>query len=236
MLIFANCQNFDLTANRNNVRTEQEEYDLAVLGIKKFCGELWKDEFVQAFFSAKRDADNSKQTEEKEKQKAERQANWQHTRKERVNRYKGRPDLPVSSLQGAPTKEPQNESETALLLQAMISSAHPSIDFVIGEYNTTSGVDLIVEQMDKDMPTLKWAELVHSLDRLYQWPHPPEGFHCVICYQLGNVKEIQSFPDGQEAKLVPKSVKGKYTLLVGSESIDVYVLRDLLISASAKAP
>ncbi len=118
----------------------------------------------------------------------------------------------------------------------MITSGHPAIDFVIGEYNTTSGVDLIVEQMDKDMPTLKWAELVHTLDRLYQWPHPPEGYHCVICYQLGNVKETQKFPDGQEAKLVPKSVQGKYTLLVGSESIDIYVLRDLLIAAASKAP
>jgi hypothetical protein len=236
MLIFANCQRFDLTANRNNVRTEQEEYDLAVQGIKKFCADLWKDEFVQAFFTAKRDADNSKKQEEVEKQKTERQANWQRTRKERVNRYKGRPNLPITTLKGAPAKEPQNESETALLLQAMISSGHPEIDFHVGEYNTSNGVDLIIEQLDKDMPTLKWAELVHSLDRLYQWPHPPEGYHCVICYQLGNVKETQKFPDGQEARLVPKSVQGKYTLLVGSESIDIYVLRDLLISSATKLP
>ena len=235
MLLFANCQHFDLTANRNNVRTEQEEYDLAVDGIKKFCTQLWKDEFVQSFFDAKRNTDSSKQAEEKEKQQAERKVNWQRTRKDRVNRYKGRPNLPVSTIVGAPAKEPQNESETALLLQAMITAGHPDIDFVIGEWNTTNGVDLIVEQTDKDMPTLKWAELVHSLDRLYQWPHPPEGYHCVICYQLGSVKEVQKFPDGQEAKLVPKTVKGKYTLLVGSESIDVYVLRDLLIASASKA-
>jgi hypothetical protein len=110
----------------------------------------------------------------------------------------------------------------------MISARHPGIDFVIGDYNTTQGVDLIVEQLDKEMPTLKWAELVFSLEKLYHWPHPPEGYHCVICYQLGGVKELQDFPDGQEAKLVSKAAPGKYTLLVGSESIDVYVLRDIL--------
>ena len=37
MLIFANCQQFDLTANRNNIRTDQEEYDLALAGTKGFA-------------------------------------------------------------------------------------------------------------------------------------------------------------------------------------------------------
>lgn len=230
LLIFANCQQFDLTANRNNVRTGQEEYDLAIQGIKRFCENVWTDPFVRAFFDAKKDADRSKEEEERERQKAEREANWQRTRKERVNRYKGRPNLPTSILKGALIKEPQNEAETTLLLQAMISSGFPGIDFLIGEHNATNGVDLIIEQTDKDMPTLKWAELVRSLDRLYQWSHPPEGYHCVICYELGNVKEVQTFQDGQEARLVAKKTKGRYSLLVGSESIDIYVLRDMLFA------
>ena len=79
------------------------------------------------------------------------------------------------------------------------------------------------------MPTLKWAELVSSLDKLFAWAHPPEGYHTIICYQLGAVKEIQKFSDGQEAKLVSKTVPGRYTLLVGAENIDVYVLREILV-------
>jgi len=110
----------------------------------------------------------------------------------------------------------------------MISSKHPGIDFNIGDYNVTNGVDLIVEQTDKGMLTLKWVELVFSLDKLYQWSHPPEGYHCIICYHLGNVKEVQKFEDGQEGKLVPKAVPGRYTLLVGADSIDIYVLREIL--------
>lgn len=233
MLIFANCQQFDLTANRNDIRTDQEEYDLAVQGIKDFCKEIWNNEFVKGYFDAKRSDEDTKKQDEEGKRHEERKEQRQKLRKERVNRYKGRASLlQVSGLVGALVKEPQNEAETALLLQAMISSKLPGIDFTIGEYNTTNGVDLIIEQTDKDMPTLKWAELVFSLDNLYQWPHPPEGYHCVICYQLGNVKEIQKFADGQEAKLVSKAVKGRYTLLVGSESIDVYVLREILSHTS----
>ncbi len=42
------------------------------------------------------------------------------------------------------------------------------------------------------------------------------------------MKETQKFADGQEARLVPKTVPGRYTLLVGPDNIDVYVLRDIL--------
>jgi len=52
MLVFVNCQQFDLTANRNNVRTDQEEYDLAVKGIEQFCKEIRDSEFVKAYFEA----------------------------------------------------------------------------------------------------------------------------------------------------------------------------------------
>ena len=122
--------------------------------------------------------------------------------------------MPSSSIVGAPIKEPRSEAETALLLQAMISSNHSDIDFTIGDYNTSLGVDLIVERMDKEIPAMKWAELVSSLEKLYQWNHPPEGYHMIICYQLGTVKEENQFPDGSIGRLVKKDSPGKYALLV----------------------
>lgn len=231
MLIFANCQQFDLTANRNNIRSDQEEYDLAIEGVKDFCSRLWSSDYVEKYFEAKKSDDDTKKEKEAEKKAKEKNEQIKIRREDRLNRYRGRGSLRLAGVKGAIVKEPQNESETALLLQAMISSGHPGIDFVIGDYNTTSGVDLIIEQFDKDMHSLKWAELVHSFDRLFQWQHPPEGYHCIICYELGNAKEIDKFNDGQEAKLVAKSIPGKYTLLVGDSSIDVYVLRELLSQA-----
>ena len=146
---------------------------------------------------------------------------------QRLNEYKGRPDLDAPILTGAPLKEPKSEAETALLLQAMISSKHPGIDFRIGEYKTSRGTDLIIEYINKGIPAFAWAEIVSTLENLFAWPHPPEGIHKVICWELGNVSEKKSFVDGKEAKLIKKGL-GRYHLDVGVDSIEVYVLRDII--------
>ena len=51
LLLFANCQHFDLTANRNDIRTDQEEYDLAISGIKEFCQKIKDDDFLKSIFN-----------------------------------------------------------------------------------------------------------------------------------------------------------------------------------------
>ena len=228
LLLFANCQQFDLTANRNNIRTDQEEYDLAIRGIKDFSKHLWESDFVKSYFEANKEEREKQSEDEQKKGEQERKARASEARKQRINRYNGRAKLKSYGLIGQITKEPQNEAETALLLQAMISSKHPGIDFVIGDYNTSYGVDLIVEKSDKGILALKWVELVYSLGKLYEWPHPPEGYHAIVCYELGGVKQVQSFSDGQNSKLVSMDTPGRYALLVGSDSIDVYVLREIL--------
>ena len=231
LLLFANCQGFDLTANRNNIRTDQEEYDLAIAGIKEYCATIWEDEFVKLYFKEKREKDAKKKNEKDENEKRKDTKRAVERRRQRINSYKGRANSTFNSVMLPPIKEPSSEAETALLLQAMISSKHPEIDFVIGDYNTTYGVDLIVEMIDKDIPTIKWAELVSTLDKLYAWSHPPEGFHMIICYQLGKVGEKENFQDGSIGTLVKKESPGKYALLVGSQTIDVYVLREILYAA-----
>ena len=138
--------------------------------------------------------------------------------------------LAFQGLKGAPVKEPTNEAETALLLQAMISSNHHGINFVIGDYNTTRGVDLVIETMDKGIPSIRWAELVFRLNNLFKWAHPADGYHVVVCYELGDTKETQQFPDGQTAQLVPKGVPGRYAMIVGEATLDVYVLKEILQS------
>lgn len=228
MLIFANCQSFDLTANRNNIRTDQEEYDLAISGIKGFCSDIRSDSFTEAYFQAKKNIDNDKKREEAAKTQADRTARRNGAKQDRINAYKGRSDSSFNNVKGYPVKEPKNEAETALLLQAMISSSHPGVDFTIGDYNTSNGVDLIIEMIDKGIPTIKWAELVSSLDRLFAWDHPVDGYHVIICYELGKAKEKNSFPNGTNARLVRKEKRGRYALIVGSDSIDIYVLREIL--------
>jgi len=231
LLLFANCQELDLTANRNNVRKDQEEFDVAVEGIRQTCERIWKDDFIKGYFSTKKREDNLEAKKKKKKQENDRKDQKSRQREERINQYKGRASLNLENLSGAPVKEPRNEAETALLLQAMISSRHPGIDFVIGDYNTTHGVDMVVEILDKHIPSIKWAEIVYSLNNLFKWSHPPEGYHLVVCYQLGDIGEKERFPDGPEAKLVPKEERGRYVMLVGGDSLEIYVLREMLYAA-----
>ena len=228
LLLFANCQEFDLTANRNNIRNDQDEFDIALGGIREVCRHIWDDDFVQAYYGAKKREDEREVEKKSKERESERKKQRSREREDRINRYKGRPALNGGDLVGAPVKEPINEAETALLLQAMVSSGHPGIDFLIGDYNTALGVDMVVEISDKHILSIKWAEMVFSLDNLFKWSHPPDGYHIVVCYQLGGIKEEQVFPDGSKARLVSKEAAGRYALLVGSDTLDVYVLREIL--------
>jgi len=227
MLIFANCQQFDLTANRNNIRSDQEEYDLAIEAIKRFVQEINDASDTSTYFEAKKEEDETKEQKKQEEIEAKKKAEKKGKLEQRLNEYKGRPDLKAPNVVGAPIKEPKSEAETSLLLQAMISSGHPGIEFRIGEYKTSQGTDLLVEYKNKGIPSFAWAEIVVTLENLFAWEHPPEGIHKVICWELGNVREKQSFRDGREAKLTKKG-HGRYHLDIGKDSIEVYVLREIL--------
>lgn len=228
-LIFANCDAFDLTANRNNIRNDQEEYDSAVAAIKEFCRRIRDDEFVREYYRKKRSEDDKKRQDKQKEVEAQKRAKREKRRKERMNRYNGRTAFPFGDhLTGAPAKKPRNEGETALLLQAMISSGHEGVDFVVGEYTTHMGADLVIEGVDKHGdPETKVAEIVFSLDKLTQWPHPVTGFDVVVCYELGAAKE-RFVLDGFEAKLVDTNIPGRYQLIVQEEALSVYVLEEIL--------
>jgi hypothetical protein len=227
MLIFANCQQFDLTANRNNIRNDQEEFDLAAQGISKYLEAVKIDANTVLYFAIKQKEEEDKRLAAQKEAEAKRKENTKNGLTQRLNEYKGRPDLNAPNVKGAPIKERHSEAETALLLQAMISCAHPAIDFRVGEYKTSQGTDLLVEYTSKGLPGFAWAEMVLTLEKLFAWSHPPEGIHKVICWELGDVKAEQSFTDGQIAKLTKKT-KGRYHLDVGPDTLEVYVLRDLI--------
>ncbi len=227
MLILANCQQFDLTANRDNVRSDQEEYDLAITGIKKSLEEIKSNPASISYFKTKQEEDLLKHLQSQIDKKTRRKEELKNELEKRLNDYKGRPDLNVPNIVSAPVKEPRSEAETALLLQAMISSKHPGIDFRIGEYKTYIGTDLIVECVSKGISSLAWVEIVVTLEKLFAWSHPPEGIHKVVCWELGKVQEKQAFTNGEEAKLTKKG-NGRYHLDIGADTIEVYVLREIL--------
>ncbi len=227
MLVFANCQQFDLTANRNDIRSDQDEYFLAIKGIKEFLEKIRGSPDTIAYFHKKKEEVELRRQEKEKEEEENRIEEKKNDLEQRLNEYKGRPDLYAPKIVGAPLKEPKSEAETALLLQAMISSKHPRIDFVIGEYKTSHGTDLLVEYKSKGIPLFAWVEIVSTLENLFTWSHPPERIHKVICWELGKIKEKITFGDGKEATVTKKG-DGRYHLNIGGDSIEVYVLREII--------
>ncbi len=54
-----------------------------------------------------------------------------------------------------------------------------------------------------------------------------DAIHKIICWELGDSKEKQNFQDGREARLTKKT-RGRYNLDIGSDTLDVYVLKEIL--------
>ncbi|MBI4199753.1 MAG: hypothetical protein HY535_04710 [Chloroflexi bacterium] len=86
---------------------------------------------------------------------------------------------------------------------------------------------MLVEYSNKGIPSSAWAELVLTLEKLFEWAHPPEGIHKVICWELGKVQEQQTSLHWQNVR-ISKLQAGRYQLHIGADSIEVYVLRELL--------
>ena len=222
-LIFVNCQQFDLTANRNNVRRTTEEYDIAVDTIKTFLKDQVKNNQDWSVFLDKKREERENEQQEQKYKKAQERVN---RLKEVIENYQKRENLLYSNLL---IKVPRNEGETALLLQSMISTKHPGIDFKIGGYNDRSGTDLIVEYESKGTEKIEWAELVYTLAHLFKWSHPSQSFHKIICWEIGNFSETVKEENGILPSLVNK-VAGRYNLNFGKDTIDVYVLKEILES------
>ncbi len=214
-LAFANCQQFDLTANRNEVR-EDEAFELAIDGIKKAFGTVFNDDFTKTFFAAK-----SKEEESSKKARAIAEM------EKRVDSYKKRPSLAGKiKVPGILAKVPNNEAETVLVLQAMISAGVRGIDFTLGEYSAYKGTDAIVEYEDKGIHQTGWLEAVRNLANLFDWDHNLERIHKVVCWDVGDVEERYKLDDGTVVKY--EKAGKKHFLVRDGDAIPVYVLSEIL--------
>ncbi|MFL5763898.1 MAG: ATP-binding protein [Bacteroidia bacterium] len=227
--ILANCQQFDLTANRNNIRKNTEEYDVAIEEIKAFIKKEFKESDTwKAFFEAKK-VEKDRDDRAKLEKKIEERINQLE---ETINNYQKRPDLKTTHP-NLIIKEPRNEAETVLLLQSMISAGHPGIDFKIGGYNATYGTDLIIEKSTKGTKRIEWMEAVFSLDRLFKWSHPSQSFHGIICWEIGTFDDSVKEENGMLPMLIGKT-KGRYNLNIGTDTLEVYVLKEILAAHSSE--
>ena len=219
-LVFANCQQFDLTANRNEIQAD-EAWELATEGIKKLFTKVWTDPFTKGFFEAKKKEDEEQGIKKK-----------QEEMQKRFEAYNQRPALTVKTpVPGLLPKAPRNEAETTLVLQALISANNKAIDFKLAEYDAHQGTDALIEVADKGIPHLAWMEVVKSLANLFAWDHDFARIHKVVCWNIGKVKAQYPVRDGGTVKY--RLEGGKHSLVWQKASgeqeiIPVYVLSEIL--------
>ncbi len=207
-LVLANSQSFGLTANRDDIQ-RNEEFDLIQEKVKDYFKEIWKDPFTVQYF-------DKKKTEEQD----DRTIRQELTMQKRIEQYEKRKNLTAESVMKSPIKVPSNEAETVLLLQAMISSNHPSIDFRIGDYNATVGQDFLVERLDRKINQKQWAEAVYEFGNLFRWSHNNDFLHVIVCWKKGQI------PTEIELNALP--TKGRYRMDRDGRLIEVYVLSEIL--------
>lgn len=222
-LVLANCQQFNLPANRGNIQID-EVYETVKKLIKNYIKKIGNDNFTLMFF-------NKKKNEEKEEEERIKEKKREKTIKEldeRMKAYQNRESLPkISELNGAIIKIPKNEKEALLLLQAMISSNYKGIDFVIGEYDDYIGVDSIIEFDDKGTHRVGWLEVIHKLSNIKSWWHFNERTHKIVCWDIGDIKPgIHELKNKKTFEYIKKD--NKHLIKYEEDFIKVYVLKEIL--------
>ena len=221
---FVNCQRLKLTANRGSVDNTPSEIlqDLrdAVRDIYEdiISGDEWSD---MEWLESEVDAFN---TVEKEKKDFKR-------RIDKVNRAK------IATYEGINLVEPQQENGVfALFLQ--LSSYDPLLfPFTIVDYDTHTGIDVIVKAQDA-MP-IKTSKLFYVEFKKYlekDFNHSFENLHSIVCWDinLNDVKNNDEVKDiankWRTLKIIPPEGEGDYTRyyldsLRSGRKIEVFVLK-----------
>lgn len=222
-LVLANCQQFNLPANRDNIQRD-EIYETVIKLVKDYIKQIGNDSFTLNFF-------NMKKAEEKEAKEKKRMKEKEETIKEldeRMIAYQKRESLPkIPDLKSAIIKTPNNEKETLILLQAMISSNYNSIDFVIGEYDDYKGVDSIIEFDDKGTHRIGWLEVVYTLSNIITWWHFNERTHKIVCWDIGNLRPGKyELKNKKIFEYIQKD--NEHFIKYEEDFIKVYVLKEIL--------
>lgn len=221
---FFNCQDFRLTANRGSVENTPPEY---MQDIESVVKDLYDQIIVSEDYDMVDWLENEvKAYSSKEKEKKE------HTKRVR-NAYRQN----ICIHKGFKLVEPDLESGVyALILQLNI--LEPGLfGFEIIDYNTNTGIDILVKQPDQlalEQSRIMYVELKRILEKTFN--HTFEYLNSVICWDT-NVKngdEVRDLGNNKRTlKIVNPANDGDYTKYFlddnrGGNPIHVFVLKDYL--------
>jgi hypothetical protein len=201
-LIFVNCQDFWLTANRGSVGNSPDVLlDAVKQGVYDYLRELRKDPEYEKFREEYRE-DLFSRLREKDRSALQR----------RIERYNIKQLLHITLPSGEPWKfyEPQREI-TLFGLVAQLAVLDPKLlDLEILDYDDHNGIDLLVrrehdphDQLSRDK--VAYTELKFILDPRIN--HPFENLSAIICWE-SNLKDNDQVTDPCDNHFKYNSIRG----------------------------
>lgn len=205
--ILVNSQNFELTADRNNVSNEN---DTKVKWIINSVKKIIKEDIIpitqNTYFKMRKEEESKFLIEEKNS----------HLKK-RIIEFSKLKELNIDSI--ALKKTPDNESQVALLLTALLCNCEykKHIKYIesIAHYSHQSTTDLIC--LGKNGGTLL-VELEFLLSNIFKHEHPFNTFDCIVCWKVDiEVNDRKRLIDGTELKLICEN--NEWMLKYGTEKV-----------------
>lgn len=224
---FINCQDLRLTANRGSIENTPSEVLQDLMDVVKEMyinitqSADWMDiEWLESEVTAYN-------TAEKERKDFE----W---RIDKVNRAK------VADFNGIHLIEPQRESGVFTIFMQLSSYDSDLFPFTIIDYDTHSGIDVIVKAKD-DIP-IKSSKLYYVEFKNYltkDFNHSFENLHSIICWDI-NLKDLKNNDEvidianqRRTLKIIQPEHEGDYTRyyldsMRSGRKIEVFVLKYFL--------
>ncbi|ABO48847.1 hypothetical protein Dred_0298 [Desulforamulus reducens MI-1] len=213
--LLLNSQNFDLTADRNNISNEDDPIVKWVFEeVDKILSKDVKPIAEAAYFNMRREEDEVY----KQKKRADELKN-------RIEHYNSLENLQIDNL--PVVKVPNNEAQVAILFTSLLSK-YGDLHFDnirIGHYSDKSTTDLIC--LDKDNKPIL-VELEYKLSNLFYHGHSYNTFDIVVCWMVDlELNSKRQTPDHITLKLV--KTEDKWFLKYGPDkTIPIIELKSIV--------
>ncbi|WP_026881456.1 ATP-binding protein [Clostridium akagii] len=205
--LLVNSQNFELTADRNNISNEDDPKIKWIFGnVKKIINEDIMPIAENEYFKMRKEEECQSQIREKKR-----------ILKNRIKNYSDLEELDIEDI--SIKKIPDNEAQVALVLASILSNKNykkhiKHIDS-IAHYSNQSTTDLICINRE-GVPLL--VEIEFLLGNIFRHDHPYETFDCIVCWKVDiEINERKRLVDGTELKLICE--EEKWLLKFGTDKI-----------------
>lgn len=215
--LLLNSQVFELTADRNNISNQD---DPKVKWVFQEARKIINEDIIplaeDGYFNLRREEEIEQSIREKQKRL-----------NERLEAFDKKDELSIGVV--PITKHPDNESQVALLLAALLTNENSKrlIKYInrIGHYSQHSATDMICLN-EKNEKLL--VEVEYKLSNLFKHEHPYNTFDCIVCWKVDlEVNEKKKLRDGNVMSLINEN--GQWILKYGTQKvIPVIELRNVI--------